>query len=445
MKKFFAIASCAAALILIFCAVFGVFAASAEFETPEYGKLKGIVAKVTDMNGDGVLDSGGKIEIKIISPGGVAVLSFSESEFDDIALSSGKNKNVSVGAEAYAVNAVVELEFFGRLSLLSGADISENAVEIKEGVFSAFRKNGGAPAVLPRGNEVYSTFLTVDEGKRAELPSEAASAGLAFYFDGQKGSAEVVYRGVTYTAVKKLGESNAENPLVVTANGEALGFAELRAYAKSFAQGEMLALFGDMDGGGEKQVFELLDFKKARAFAPVSAEFNPVSGEKGEAFSYVLFDSEARSSVPAGRVFSVRRAEGAGLSLVLASKEPGAGYYENVKVYVSASLEEFEYVRGEQITGAQNEGDFVKVTLASGKTVLLPGKSALENREMRADFYYTLGGSTGFQTAHINRAESSWFSSLEAFFAVNEANELAGKSLTAVFGEGGRAVYAEIE
>ena len=459
MKKFYALVILV--LMLVFsCAFAGFSAASAEAEStaeseppkPTFGTayFKGIISAVTDTNEDGLLDAGGKAEIKLLlaSPAGYVNLSFSESEFDGMALTEGENANVCTEVGAYCVNAVVSMEYYGDFTVFEKAYFTKEDIEKIENGFISAALGKGEATVLPEGNEVYSTYLSTAEGKKAELYESALDAGFAFEYNAESGKATLCYRGVKYTLAKKLGAS-AENPILVTENGKPIPFAEVEVKLKSLAEGEMLALFGDLtpEEGGEVPKFELLDIKSTRPFAPVSEIFGAHSALKGEARSYVLFDREVRAYVPHGRAFCSRVAEGAGLALVLSACEPGAGYYENVKLYKSASLEAFTLIRGEKITAAQNEGEYIRVMLESGKTALLPGAAMLENTEMTAELFYELGGSIGSVNVRVNAEGSSWFSSLiNALGKGGEAAEsLIGLRLTAALGEGEHAVFAEIE
>jgi hypothetical protein len=454
MKRFSAVILISLLLTALLCAALSGFAADEGEPKEESAVYKGIVAFATDMDSDGFLDNGGKIEINLVLPGGKGLcnLTFSKSDFAEIAVSSGAKKNVSLAAgtaEGYAVNTVVDMHFYGFTSVFDGEITESKKEEIKKGF--AFAAKNGEASVLPTGNELYSTYLLTDSGKKAALPKEAASAAFSFRYNEGKGSAELSYRGVTYTVVKKLINNDVENPIVITVNGKAASPAETEDFLLNFAEGEIEVLFGDLENEADGQIFELADIRSARAFAPVSAELNALSGKRDEAFSYVLFDREVRFGLPCGYAFSAREAEGAGLNIVLCTLEAGAGYYESARLFCrspkSGECEEIEYARGEKITDAKREGEFVRVALESGKSLLLPSKSALENREMSAELFYNLNGAEGSVSVIINSPESSWFSSLAIFYSENGAGaeKLAGKRLTAAFDAEGHAIFAEIE
>ena len=155
--------------------------------------------------------------------------------------------------------------------------------------------------------------------------------------------------------------------------------------------------------------------------------------------------------MPDGYVFSARSASGAGLSIVLCADEAGAGYYRSAsllcRVENGGEYTSLQYARGEAVTAAERSGDYIKVTLESGRALLLPAESALENREMRAELFYSIGGGIGSVSVLVNAEECSWFASLSGFYAQNgcSAEKLLGARLTAAFDAEGRAVFAEIE
>ena len=451
MRKIYSAIFATLAIGLLFCSAFAMFAFGAEEKNgAESTVCTGIIVSATDINGDSVLDGGGKIEIKLFleSRAGEVTLSFTEEEFCALALTFGEEKkvNLAVGGNGYAVNTVLSMEYYGELSLLENESFTAAQKRALKRGFAAAQRKKGSATVLPSGNEVYSTYLSLDIGGRAELCPKAAQSGFSAEYDAATDTAKITYRGVTYTAAKRLGGAQ-ENPLVVTENGEPLAFSEICTRVKSLAEGEMLALFGDtvQNEGEEERVFELLDLKKSRDFAPVSEEFNPCTGVCGKEYSYVLFDSEARMSVPYGRTFSARKAEGAGLCLVLCAAE-ASGYYESASA-LCFDAEKGEYVsfvavHGEKVMSAKENGDYVEVTFESGKSALLPGKALLENKEMSAELFYELYGFLGSKSVKINAEQSSWFASLAKLYG--DGASLEGAKLTVVFGADGKALYAEV-
>lgn len=450
MRKIYAAIFATLALGLLLCSAFSLFAFGAEEQNgAESTVCTGVIASATDINGDSVLDGGGKIEIKLFleSRAREVTLSFTEAEFCALALTFGEEKKVNLAVgDGYAVNTVLSMEYYGELSLLESESFTAAQKRALKRGFAAAQRRKGSATVLPSGNEVYSTYLSLDLGGRAELCPKAAQSGFSAEYDAATDTAKITYRGVTYTAAKRLGGAQ-ENPLVVTENGAPLAFSEICTRVKSLAEGEMLALFGDtvQNEGEEERVFELLDLKKSRDFAPISEEFNPGTGACGKVYSYVIFDSEARMSVPYGRAFSARKAEGAGLCLVLCAAD-ASGYYESAPALcfdaVKGEYVPFGAVRGEKVTAAKEKGDYVEVTFESGKSALLPGKELLENREMSAEIFYELHGFLGAKSVKINAEQSSWFATLAELYG--DGASLEGAKLTVVFGADGKALYAEV-
>ena len=394
MKKYFVFAA-----VLVFSLVL-VFAAVADESAPvkERITLAGIITDITDIDGDGVLDKGGKAEIMLFLENGTVKLAFTEDEFDDMALAAGEEKNVDVSAGAYAVNAVVSAEYFGFAELLGKDYFRENDTKkIKECMLAACRKNGedAADTVFPKGNEVYSTYI--NGGENAE--------DISFIYDAE--------------------------------SGNVFPLSELGDKIKSVSEGEMLALFGDVDGDG---LFDVMDIKSYSSFAPVSAEWNAAAGVRGKALSYLLFDRELRAYVPDGRTFSAKNAEGAGLCLLLANEKGEARLFTPALCKDGeGGYARFGALRNAKIISAETAEESVKVIFEGGQTVLLPTKAKLAG-EITAEIFFEVSGKIGAKTVKIN----SWFNSLAELYEDNGAESLSGKTATAVFGADGTALYFEI-
>lgn len=426
MKKFLA---CACVIFLALVSFFCAFAAEESAPQKERVTLSGIITSVTDADGDGLLDKGGSVGIMLLTGGRAhsVNLTFTEDEFDDMALTSGAEKEVDVSVRAYAVNAVVSAEYLGDAAL-PGKDYFEKSDEekIKKCLLDACRKNGEdiADTVLPKGNEVYSTY--VSDGENA--------GALSFSYDEESGTARIIYKGNEYTAAKKIG---GKNKIVITESGTALPLSEVKCKIKAVTEGEMLALFGDVDGDG---LFDVMDIKSYSAFAPISAEWNAAAGVRGKAFSYVLFDRELRSCVPEGRTFSAKNAEGAGLSLLLANENGEARLFTHALCRNGeGGYTRFVAVRNAKITSAEIADECVKVTFEGGETVILP-TAVKEEKAVTVEIFFEVSGEVGSKTVKIN----SWFGSLAEFYRGNGAATLEGKTATAVFGADGKAVYFEI-
>ncbi len=429
MKKFFVFA---AAVIF---ALLPAFLSSAEESAPvkERITLAGIITSATDADGDGVLDEGGGVSLMLFTGGPAysVTLTFAEDEFDDIALTSGEEKDVDVSARAYAVNAVVSAEYYGYAELL-GKDyfVEKDIDKIKKCLLAACRGNGGGAegTVLPKGNEIYTTYLS--GGEKAEE--------ISFIYDEESGGARLIYKGTEYTAAKKIGKKNT---IVITESGTALPLSEAKCKIKEVTEGEMLALFGDVDGDG---LFDVMDIKSYSSFSPISAEWNAAAGTRGEALSYVLFDRELRAHVPEGRTFSAKYAEGAGLYLLLANEKGEKRFFAPALCRDSeGGYARFGAVRNAKITSAQVLPESVKVTFEGGETVLLPSKEKLAG-EITAEICFEVSGAFGAKPVQINSAECSWFASLASFYEQNGAAALIGKGATVVFDADGTAIYAEI-
>ena len=199
----------------------------------------------------------------------------------------------------------------------------------------------------------------------------------------------------------------------------------------------MLALFGDVDGDG---LFDVMDIKSYSAFAPISAEWNAPSGVCGKPLSYVLFDRELCSYVPAGRTFSAKNAEGAGLFLLLANEQGEARLFTPALCRgADGGYTVFGCVRNEEITAVQATAENVLLTFAGGKTLLLPTAEGLAG-EVTAEIFFEVSGNIGSKTVKIN----SWLGSLAGFYEEMGEAALTGKNATAVFTSDGTAVYIEI-
>jgi hypothetical protein len=322
---------------------------------------------------------------------------------------------------------VVSAEYFGFAELLCKDYFRENDTKkIKECMLAACRKNGedAADTVFPKGNEVYSTYI--NGGENAE--------DISFIYDAESGTAKIIYKGNEYTAAKKIGKKNT---VVVTESGNVFPLSELGSKIKSVSEGEMLALFGDVDGDG---LFDVMDIKSYSSFAPVSAEWNAAAGVRGKALSYLLFDRELRAYVPDGRTFSAKNAEGAGLCLLLANEKGEARLFTPALCKDGAGgYARFGALRNAKIISAETAEESVKVTFEGGQTVLLPTKAKLAG-EITAEIFFEVSGKIGAKTVKIN----SWFNSLAEFYEDNGAESLSGKTATAVFGADGTAVYFEI-
>ena len=423
MKKFWVFAAG-----LIFALLFVFVAAAAEESAParEMVTLSGIITSATDADGDGVLDEGGSVSLRLFTggPAYTVELTFTEDEFDDMALSAGEEKDVDVSVRAYAVNAAVSAEYYGEAELLGKDYFSERDVDkIRRCLLAASRGNSGESTVLPKGNEVYNTYIS--GGEKAEE--------LSFAYDGESGT-KITYRGTEYTAAKKIG---GKNKIVITENGKGFPLSELGGKIKSVSEGEMLALFGDVNGDG---LFDVMDIKSYSSFAPISAEWNAAAGVRGKALSYLLFDRELRAYVPDGRTFSAKNAEGAGLYLLLANEKGEARLFTPALCKDSeGGYARFGAVRNAKIISAEAAAESVKVTFEGGKSVLLPTKAKLAG-EITTEIFFEVSGKIGAKTVQIN----SWFSSLAEFYVEKGAASLAGKTATAVFGADGTAVYFEI-
>ena len=183
---------------ILFCAVLIVFAlatcivAAAAEGAPvnERLTLTGIITSATDADGDGLLDKGGSLGLRLFTTGMAesVVLTFSEDEFNDMAVTCGEEKAVDVSVRAYAVNAVVSVEYYGKAELL-GKDYLEEAekAKIKSCLLSACRKNGEdvSDTVFPKGNEVCSTYISGGEG----------SLSPSFSYDEESGKIEFFVHG----------------------------------------------------------------------------------------------------------------------------------------------------------------------------------------------------------------------------------------------------------
>ncbi len=426
-------------LALLFCATCYGFAAE---ESEESIYFKGIITSVTDIDGDGVLDKGGYAEIMLMveSPARFVDLRFSEKDFCNM---TGE-QSVSTSTGSYALNTVLRMEYYGddeitKKDYFSESDIEKIELGFSEACFITNGKKQPYPrkTVVPEGNEIYSTYIV-----GGEIPKESTEANLSYVYNEESGEARLFYKSVEYTVVTKLFKK-AENPIVITENGKPLSFSEIGNKIKSFGEGEFLALFGDIDGDG---IFEIMDIKKYCSFAPISSEWSAYAGIKGEAFSYVLFDKKVRISAPLGRTFSAVNSEGAGLSMAVADESgeyrfsaPLFCYNEKEEKYAS-----FEAVRGEKIISAEAAGEYIKVNFESGRSALFPGESKLADKNMTANFFYFANKELCSQAVLINKAECSWFASLAKLYSESGADSLTGKTVTAVFGSDGAAVYIEI-
>ena len=148
MKKLLAFSLVMLLVASFFCAALCGFAAD-EGEAEEAATYKGIVAAATDMDGDGFLDAGGKMEIDLVLPSGKGLcrLTFSKSELAAIAVCNEEKKSVSLAAgDGYAVNTVVEINFWGFTSVFEGEITEAKKTEIKKGL-AAFSAKSGSAAV----------------------------------------------------------------------------------------------------------------------------------------------------------------------------------------------------------------------------------------------------------------------------------------------------------
>ena len=422
-------------LAVLFCAACRGFAAKEEEESLYF---KGIITSVTDIDGDGMLDKGGYAEIMLLveSPARFVSLRFSEEDFRNMI---GEH-SVCTRTGTYAVNTVLRMEYYGdgeitKKDYFSESDTKKIELGFAKACFIKDGKETLSPrkTVTPEGNEIYSTYAT---------DGEPSSENLSYVYNAESGEAKLFYKETEYTVVTRLFKK-AENPIVITENGKPISFSEIGGKIKALGEGEMTALFGDIDGDG---IFEIMDIKKYSAFAPLSPEWNAGAGIKGEAFSYVLFDKKVRLYAPTGRTFSASHSEGTGLSLAIADESGEYRFSAPLLCYNKAEerYQSFEAVRGEKITSAEAEGESIKVTFESGKSALFPGAEKLADRSMEAEFFYFSGKEHISVSALINKEECSWFASLAKLYAENGADSLTGKSVTAVFGADGTAIYAEI-
>ena len=394
--------------------------------------LNAIISSATDIDGDGFLDKTGTVGIKLMvsSPVGYVDLTFSEEEFNDMALTVGDDKSVSTSLGAYSVGSAISIEYYGYPELIEklffeASDLSE----IKKCLLAACRKNGEdvRDTAVPRGNEVYSTY------------GASAQPEIFFSYDTEKDAAKLFYNGTEYTVAKKFGIKNTR---FITENGNTFPLSELGSKIKGLAEGEMLALFGDVDGNG---LFDIMDIKSYADFSPLCTEWNAAAGVKGAALSYVLFDREVRLSAPSGRIFTAKNAAGAGLSLLIANENGEYLFSAPALCYDGQGAEyvRFGAVRSAKITSAEETAVGVKVIFEGGEEALLPTKQMLAEK-MEAKIFFEVRGAIGSKTLTINSQNGSWFESLASFYEQNEAVSLVGKTATAVFAADGTAIYAEI-
>jgi hypothetical protein len=423
-------------LVLFFAVLLSsalIFASYAEGgKEKQHITLNAIISSATDIDGDGFLDKTGTLGIKLIvsSPVGYVDLAFSEEEFNDMALTVGDDKSVRTSLGAYSVGAAISIEYYGYPELLEklffeASDLSE----IKKCLLAACRKNGEdvRDTALTHGNEVYSTY------------GASAQPELSFSYNAETDGAKLFYNGTEYTVAKKFG---IKNTIFITENGNAFPLSELGSKIKGLAEGEMLALFSDVDGNG---LFDVMDIKRYADFSPLCTEWNAAAGVKGAALSYVLFDREVRLSAPSGRAFTAKNAEGAGLSMLITNENGGCLFSAPALCYDGQSGEyiRFGAVRNAKISSSEAKGEHIAVTFESGESVLFPSTEMLAE-DMEAELFFEVRGAIGSKTVNINSAECSWFASLARIYAENGADTLAGKTATAVFSADGTAIYVNI-
>ena len=410
--------------VLLFALIFSALAlplTAAEAEKKEKLTFTGIVSSAADADGDGFIDVGGEVRVRIFTGGaaGSVTLSFSEAELADMAGAESGSLGVLAGT-------VMKLDYYGYASLTSKDYFTESDLEKVKGGFlaAAIKNEGGSAFLLPF--EVYST--------RAEQKSLSVS------YDGE-GGAKLFYDGEEYTVLKKPAGGN-KNEIFITERGNAFPLSELESKIPNPAEGEMTAHLTDADGDG---LFDFMDIKSRAEYAPLSAEWNAPAGVRGAALSYVLFDAEARISAPYGRTFSARHKDGAGLSVLVASDKGELLFSAEALCYDGSRKEyvPFTAVRNGKITAAENSGGHVKVTFESGETALLPSPEALAG-EIEAEIFFRMEEAVGSKTVNINSAECPWFGTLAQIYAEGGAEALAGKTATAVFAADGTAVYADI-
>lgn len=418
---------------LLSCTLILPLAAGSEGDTARKQSIlfRGTVTYAEDIDRDGILDGDGEIRIKIFveSPVGFITLSFSESEFSDMAGVKAEGGHVSIAVDAYTVGAVLMLEYYGYRDVTEKDYFTEaDLLKIKNGFLTAARKSESG-SVLLLGGEVYDTYKSEEK------------KNISVVYNEKSGSAVLYYGGMEYNVVKKLG-AEVINPIVITENGNNFPISELESKIKSAADGEMLALFSDTNGDG---IFDTMDIKSYSEFAPLSAEWNAPAGIAGEAFSYVLFDREARISSPDERTFSSKYSKGTGLSVLIANEKGEICFSSPALCYDSESEKyvRFNAVRSSKITFAEAEGEYIRVTFEGGESVLLPSPEILSG-DISAEIFFEASGTVGSKTVNVNCGENSWFYSLARFYEAHGASALAGKTATAVFGADGKAVYAEI-
>jgi len=418
---------------LIFFALTSPLAAGSEsVEQKESLLFTGVVGSATDINSDGILDGDGEISVKIFTggPAGFITLTFSEKEFSEMASEKTADGCVSTAVDSYAVGAVLSLEYYGYAEATEKDYFTASDVEkVKKGFIAAAVKNKSG-TVFPRRNEVYDSY---------EISGEKESISVSY--DEASGNAVLFYGGEEYTVAKKY-TYGRKNTIVITERGNTFPLSELESKIKSLTEGEMLALFGDIDGDG---LFDIMDIKSYSTFAPLSAEWNAPAGIYGAAFSYVLFDAEARISSPDGRTFSARCKVGAGLSVLIAD-EKGKYRFSAPALCKCEGKDEyarFGAVRNGKITAAEDAGEYILITFESGEEVLFPSAERL-TRGISTEIFFEASGAVSSKTVNINKGESSWFYSLAQFYAKHGAGEFTGKTATAVFAADGTAVYADI-
>ena len=414
----------------LFCGLLLHVGASESADTEnKHLSFTGIIKDATDIDGDGFLDKNGNIEIRIILSGPLKYVDvvFSEKDFSCMAYAEGEEKQVCTRLGSYAENTVVTMEYYGDPSLMEKSIFYECDLDaIKKCFLSACKKNGVdvSDTVFPLGNEIYD--------------SSNSDESISLFYDNE-GNVALTYKGESYSVAKKFG---IKNTLFITEGGNAFPLSELENKIKSAAEGEMLALFGDIDGDGR---FDIMDIKSCYSFAPFSAEWNAAAGAKGAAFSYVLFDREVRLSAPSGRTFSAKNAEGSGLSVAIANEKGEYRFSSPALCYDKHSGEyvRFGAVRSAKITDAEETETGVKVTFEGGEEILLPTAQML-TEEMETELFFEVSGAIGSKTLTINSKNGSWYSSLASFYEQNGSASLEGKTATAVFAADGTAIYVEI-
>lgn len=410
--------------------------------TPREESLTGFVKSPTDGE---VLGADDTVVLSVlVSDEKYIDIEFTAAEFTKLAIDKDGVVDLTTGPEGYEYNTLVNIEYFGNLIVLRKAarnDLSAaELAEVKAGILGAYNEETDDATVVPvAGYTYYTTYLVNADGAQSVLPE-----CVRVKYDAKTN--KLAYGGVEYTVASASDEVEG-NKIIARKNGVDLDPTDVAKYFRNLAQGEMSAVFYDIQKDGS--AFEYVEFLSCTDFAPVFSGINNVEGAD-KAYSYILYNMAISVGKAEGKPFVVTGEDkNAGLKIVICNSAADGKvypYYSYTSVYSEAGTDAaFKTVSG-AVKSVEEADDCYKVTLAGGEVVYIPTEASLGS-DITRSFFYAVDGDWASAAVNINDGANSWFADLKASYdTMDDAKaQLVARHLTVVADKEERAVRVIVD